>query len=1260
MSKQLVNDFLTAISILTDDAIAKSGAMVMTEAVIKEEKTENNQYYLITISGEDKSAIGEDGYKQGDVVYISNTNISGQYPVIQGLVAEYKANVKAYQTDADTYDANSDILNTRISSSISFENLEGDEEISLYDDTNKIINIYEADLLRNLAKSSALKIKATFDYHCATNHELDYGLEFIFDNKVFKISIDDVVGNPFDSGENGQEVVKIFALQKDEVISDLQQIKLYIKNKKANDIFQLKDLAIYGAINNSNLEAGYSTYITGDSSIFTENDESLSFSVYMKKDGVKILEASGDDIELRFEWESFLGDKWMSLSTRSAQSSSFILFKEDVFIPEIKIRCIGRYYEKGVEIGSAISREKIIKNNDKSTTFLFNIFQTQGDRVELKNLLIEPVPGYREINNNISYLWKKDEEVLQKTSNSLENIDASLITKGLDTYYCEIRYNGLFVQMLSYTIYLVARADQERVVILGAKPYLYDGGGNLRDISMQPSPLEVFFYDQDHNIINYESDEKDGDGNFIKNYSVQWSLKESAQDSAIMLGESLHDKKLEYSLKTPISRISSNNTICVTVQKTDKSEPPFIAETTIGIVFSGDPGSNGSNYICSIVPAKITNSEGEVENRWSVINTYPQYVQLQPNDEILLKPRLDNVSTGVSLLTQEDKIDWLYQKENGTWSPILFSGADAEIADYLSVQSSNNGYIFAFKKPTIIQIKVTQKTSGNIYYGYLNIAIILDSNYLLDPSSGYCQVIYSSSQQLQSYRNNNFKIIKNGGEGQENIIIKKLPPPEKYPSVSKMIVYNFPDDNDPKIILPILYHINRYEYASINEWDGQNISVEGDAVLAPMAGFGNKDEASAFTGTILGSVKKDGEINADEGIYGFNKGKQTFALSAKDGSAIFGIEGGGQIKLKPDEDGIIESGNFKINDSIDGINNGSGMQINLTKPEIRWGSGNFVVNENGHLTAVNGIFSGSFKAPNFQVAYDANNNTSTIHIGALNKGISVNTDGQITLHSDVIINGTVSKLQVQKENKNLFYADATKSAVEIGGFTVSKNTLEKIQVNSLDSQQIGLCTDSSVGWAFWAGYDSSLKNNGLKGDQAPFHIGHDGELFASKATITGNITGSTISGSSITTLDGTFSVTANGTLTAKNGIIGPLTIGTDNGESSVFLTDDKNNPIFSVSKTKGVRIYKGKLGSTGWELSNGLTNYSAGWSTSKIGTSYVSFFEPSWGLGPETIFLNWTSLYTGSSPSDLVKQQGEGSISIKWDALIYVLHTLVS
>ena len=65
-----------------------------------------------------------------------------------------------------------------------------------------------------------------------------------------------------------------------------------------------------------------------------------------------------------------------------------------------------------------------------------------------------------------------------------------------------------------------------------------------------------------------------------------------------------------------------------------------------------------------------------------------------------------------------------------------------------------------------------------------------------------------------------------------------------------------------------------------------------------------------------------------------------------------------------------------------------------------------------------------------------------------------------------------------------------------------------------------MCSNSNVEWAFWAG-----ANNGV---DAPFHVGHNGYLYASNATITGNITATS----------GSFT----GTITAKQGEIGGFTI----------------------------------------------------------------------------------------------------------------------
>lgn len=64
----------------------------------------------------------------------------------------------------------------------------------------------------------------------------------------------------------------------------------------------------------------------------------------------------------------------------------------------------------------------------------------------------------------------------------------------------------------------------------------------------------------------------------------------------------------------------------------------------------------------------------------------------------------------------------------------------------------------------------------------------------------------------------------------------------------------------------------------------------------------------------------------------------------------------------------------------------------------------------------------------------------------------------------------------------------------IGGFKISKY--------KITNDAIGICSTSGQAWAFWAGASS--------GGNAPFHVGHDGNLYASKANITGTINASSL------------------------------------------------------------------------------------------------------------------------------------------------------
>lgn len=68
------------------------------------------------------------------------------------------------------------------------------------------------------------------------------------------------------------------------------------------------------------------------------------------------------------------------------------------------------------------------------------------------------------------------------------------------------------------------------------------------------------------------------------------------------------------------------------------------------------------------------------------------------------------------------------------------------------------------------------------------------------------------------------------------------------------------------------------------------------------------------------------------------------------------------------------------------------------------------------------------------------------------------------------------------------------STMTIGGFKISKY--------KIINDAIGICSTAGQEWAFWAGASS--------GGNAPFHVGHNGGLYASNANITGTINASSL------------------------------------------------------------------------------------------------------------------------------------------------------
>lgn len=101
-------------------------------------------------------------------------------------------------------------------------------------------------------------------------------------------------------------------------------------------------------------------------------------------------------------------------------------------------------------------------------------------------------------------------------------------------------------------------------------------------------------------------------------------------------------------------------------------------------------------------------------------------------------------------------------------------------------------------------------------------------------------------------------------------------------------------------IQPILVYQDNYPCSTLNKWSGKSIFTDDETNTITAHGFAaGKKEVSdnTFTGVILGDwgdTKSDPNITEHTGIYGFNHGAMSYALT-DDGKAFFGQEGKGRI-----------------------------------------------------------------------------------------------------------------------------------------------------------------------------------------------------------------------------------------------------------------------------------------------------------------------------------------------------------------------------
>lgn len=208
----------------------------------------------------------------------------------------------------------------------------------------------------------------------------------------------------------------------------------------------------------------------------------------------------------------------------------------------------------------------------------------------------------------------------------------------------------------------------------------------------------------------------------------------------------------------------------------------------------------------------------------------------------------------------------------------------------------------------------------------------------------------------------------------------------------------------------------------------------------------------------------------------------------------------------------------RINTSVLGVVNGTmARQLNTTTAKTAYITLNFATTNDCAGIEQGKTYSGSaigdLKMMMYEVNLNVNGTTKNRPVGIRmssyneDKKSSIDIyDGTVDDGKPIVRMGYLGELPaVNGENPtgygfyavgNAFFSGRIVSGSgKIGGFSISDY---KLVNDAGNNNVIGLCSTPNKEWAIWTGAS--------KGGDAPFHVGHDGGLYASKATIKGSIT----------------------------------------------------------------------------------------------------------------------------------------------------------
>lgn len=498
-------------------------------------------------------------------------------------------------------------------------------------------------------------------------------------------------------------------------------------------------------------------------------------------------------------------------------------------------------------------------------------------------------------------------------------------------------------------------------------------------------------------------------------------------------------------------------------------------------------------------------------------------------------------------------------------------------------------YVDLYKHLVTIKNRLTQP---NNIYGYTKEAIydIVDSAIRLIDDYGYYHSATLNSRTIRDFNKRETKCISIMNSASQTIEKLNLSLVENQYSV----IY----------IRPILMTFNRYELSAITGWDGNKLYTgtgnTGDYLYAPQIGAGKKEINGAFTGIVMGNRKVGN--NEKVGLFGFYNGEETINLDSQTGSAAFGKSGKGQVIIDPSSNkALIKSGNYSTSAK-------TGMQIDLTTPEIRFGSGKFVVNSEGELTAKGGGSIAGWKISDTQLYSNKTetNGRITLDIGT-NKKDDTNQDYVsygIYSHKHDTLNSTKQGFYLSSDGLsigNTIKITATANGqVEIGRISTTKHWI----ISGDTSNSYIKYGDAGSSGSVYLGTDALTLGS-------KFSVNSDGDVIAKslKANVAGEIAGWEITSNALRYRNAT---TKKGIVIKTNSNIQG---GTFDDDWTLLTKDANNNPLsyWQIKQDGTVKFTGGTIG--GWTInastltagnvtinSNGTIS-SGGWSINNNGSA---------------------------------------------------------